>query len=344
MPRRVDRTARPARYPGPDARRRACSPIPRVARRSSWATWWIEARPRRRCWLPRWAWSKPVRPSACPATTNQALKALRGRTCRSPMASPSRSRNSRRNRRSSANGSRAFIDGLVSHYVLDDGKLVVAHAGMQEEMQGAARARCATFALYGETTGETDEFGLPVRYQLGHRLPGRRHGRLRPHARAARPSGSTTRSASTPAASSAASSPPCASRNGSSSRCRRSSTYYEPAKPFLPARRGRRPHRRQQADDDVFDVEDVLGKRIVQTRLARHVTIREENATAALEVMSRFAVDPRWLIYLPPTMSPTATSEVGTCWNTRPRRSPPSAPKGSRRSSAKRSTWGPARS
>src|SRR5207237_155840 len=29
-----------------------------------------------------------------------------------------------------------FIDDLVSHYVLDDGKLVVAHAGMKESMQG----------------------------------------------------------------------------------------------------------------------------------------------------------------------------------------------------------------
>jgi protein phosphatase len=38
------------------------------------------------------------------------------------------------------------------------------------------------------------------------------------------------------------------------------------------------------------------------------VTIREENAAAALEVMSRFAADPRWLIYLPPTMSPCETS------------------------------------
>jgi protein phosphatase len=38
------------------------------------------------------------------------------------------------------------------------------------------------------------------------------------------------------------------------------------------------------------------------------VTIREENARAALEVMSRFAADPRWLIYLPPTMSPPVTS------------------------------------
>src|SRR5205807_7767053 len=38
------------------------------------------------------------------------------------------------------------------------------------------------------------------------------------------------------------------------------------------------------------------------------VTIREANATAALEVMSRFAANPKWLIYLPPTMSPCETS------------------------------------
>jgi protein phosphatase len=55
-------------------------------------------------------------------------------------------------------------------------------------------------------------------------------------------------------------------------------------------------------------MEDVSGKRIISTRLYRSITIREENASAALEAMSRFAVDPRWLIYLPPTMSPCETS------------------------------------
>ncbi len=48
--------------------------------------------------------------------------------------------------------------------MLDDGKLVVAHAGMKEEMQGRGSGKVRDFALYGETTGETDEFGLPVRY------------------------------------------------------------------------------------------------------------------------------------------------------------------------------------
>ena len=78
--------------------------------------------------------------------------------------------------------------------------------------------------------------------------------------------------------------------------------YYAPARPFLdvePA--AERPHY-------LLDVDDVAGKRIVSTRLARKVTVREENAAGALEVMSRFAIDPRWLVYLPPTMAPTATS------------------------------------
>jgi protein phosphatase len=60
--------------------------------------------------------------------------------------------------------------------------------------------------------------------------------------------------------------------------------------------------------DDVLDLEDVTGKRLVETRLRGKVTVREENAAAALEVMSRFAANPKWLVYLPPTMSPSETS------------------------------------
>jgi protein phosphatase len=46
-----------------------------------------------------------------------------------------------------------FLDSLISHYVLDDGKLVVAHAGMKEEMQGRGSGAIRSFALFGETTG-----------------------------------------------------------------------------------------------------------------------------------------------------------------------------------------------
>lgn len=57
----------------------------------------------------------------------------------------------------------AFLEGLVSHYVLDGGRLVVAHAGLKEEMHGRTAGQVRSFAMYGETTGESDEFGLPIR-------------------------------------------------------------------------------------------------------------------------------------------------------------------------------------
>jgi protein phosphatase len=57
-----------------------------------------------------------------------------------------------------------FIDALVGHYVLDEGRLVVAHAGLPEKLQGRASGQVRAVALYGDTSGETDDYGLPVRY------------------------------------------------------------------------------------------------------------------------------------------------------------------------------------
>lgn len=59
----------------------------------------------------------------------------------------------------------------------------------------------------------------------------------------------------------------------------------------------------------VLDIADVIGKRIAATQLHHNVTIREENATAALEIMRRFAANPKWLVYLPTTMSPSETTK-----------------------------------
>jgi len=200
-----------------------------------------------------------------------------------------------------------FLDSLVSHYVLDDGKLVVAHAGMKQEMQGRGSGKVREFALYGETTGETDEFGLPVRFNWATEYRGQAmvvYG----HTPVPEPDwlnrtvnidtgcvfgGKLTalrypekEFVSVPAV----------------------RTYCEPARPFLAEEQQAPKLTAQQAHDDVLDADDVLGKRIVSTRLRGNVTIREAHATAALEVMSRFAANPKWLIYLPPTMSPCETS------------------------------------
>ena len=67
----------------------------------------------------------------------------------------------------------------------------------------------------------------------------------------------------------------------------------------------------QWEHDELLRAEDVLGKRLVETRLMGNVTIPAANSAAALEAVSRFAVEPRWLIYLPPTMSPCETAPEG---------------------------------
>jgi polynucleotide kinase-phosphatase len=200
-----------------------------------------------------------------------------------------------------------FIESLVSHLVLDAGKLVVAHAGLKESLQGRTSGKVRDFALFGETTGETDEFGLPVRFNWAAEYRGKSmvvYGHTPvPEAEWLNNTicidtgcvfgGKLTalryperELVSVPAA----------------------RIYYESVKPLLLTNVVPESMTAQQAHDDILDIEDVLGKRIVQTRLNGNVTIREENAIAAIEVISRFAANPKWLIYLPPTMSPPATT------------------------------------
>lgn len=201
---------------------------------------------------------------------------------------------------------RRFLDDLVSHYVFDQGQLVVAHAGLREEMQGRGSGAVRAFCLYGETTGESDEYGLPVRYNwaldyrgkamvvyghtavteaqwlnrtididtgcvYGGKLTGLRYPERE--------------LVSVPAL----------------------EMYCHPSRP-MKLLAPEAPAQAQHLSDDLLDIEDVTGRRVVNTRLRGNLTVQEENAIAALEVMSRFAVNPKWLIYLPPTMSPSETS------------------------------------
>ena len=203
-----------------------------------------------------------------------------------------------------------FLDGLISHYVLDDGDLVVAHAGIKSEYQGRASARVRDFCLYGETTGEKDEFGLPIRANWAADYRGTAtvvYG----HTAVVEPvwlnrtinidtgcvfGGKLTalrypekELVSVPAA----------------------RVYYEPVRPLAetdPSQETGASTEHRPAN--LLDIDDVMGKRVISTRLRGNVTVREENAAAALEVMSRFALDPRWLVYLPPTISPCETSKL----------------------------------
>jgi polynucleotide kinase-phosphatase len=68
---------------------------------------------------------------------------------------------------------KVFLDGLVSHYVLDGGRLVVAHAGLPEEFQGRTSKRVRDFALYGDADGTVGPDGLPVRWDWAAHYHGR---------------------------------------------------------------------------------------------------------------------------------------------------------------------------
>lgn len=204
------------------------------------------------------------------------------------------------------NDIKSFLDGLVSHYVLDHGRLAVAHAGVKENMQGRGAAAIRDFCLYGETTGETDEFGMPVRYNWASNYSGKAmvvYG----HTPVVRPEwfnntididtgcvfgGSLTalryperELVSVPAA----------------------REYAVPGRPIKESMSGLS---LQQEHDNVLDISDVIGKQLIATRLMKNISIREGNSAAALESMSRFGINPKWLIYLPPTMSPAATSSL----------------------------------
>jgi protein phosphatase len=56
-----------------------------------------------------------------------------------------------------------FINNLGSHYIFDEGRLVIAHAGIKENMIGRDSSAVLSFCLFGDTTGEMDELGLPIR-------------------------------------------------------------------------------------------------------------------------------------------------------------------------------------
>jgi len=201
-----------------------------------------------------------------------------------------------------------FLYNLISHYVFDNGKLVVAHAGIKEEMQGRGSGAVRTFCLYGETTGETDEFGLPVRYNWAKEYRGN----------AKVVYGHTPVTSAEWINNTIDIDTGCVF-GGKLTALRypeeelisvnAKKVYYEPLKKI---ENPDTEHKitNQQEYDDLLEIEDVTGKRIIQTRLKNNITIKEENSIAALEVMSRFAINPKWLIYLPPTMSPCKTSSL----------------------------------
>ena len=65
-----------------------------------------------------------------------------------------------------------FLEGLPSHLVLDSGNLVVAHAGLPQDLHGIDSPRARDVALFGTQTGLRDTFGLKVLADWAHAYKG----------------------------------------------------------------------------------------------------------------------------------------------------------------------------
>lgn len=194
-----------------------------------------------------------------------------------------------------------FLDSLISHYVLDDGKLVIAHAGLKQEYIGRGSGRVREFCLYGETTGEIDEYGLPVRLNWASDYRGRASIIYGHVAQKEVQSLNGT----------------CCIDTG----CvfgGKLTAYRYPEREFVSVNalqvycESVKPLELKQENNigDMLKINDYQGKLYLQTSLIANIAIQENQLAAALEVMSRFSADPHWLIYLPPTMSPCATSNL----------------------------------
>ncbi|MBO4391247.1 MAG: polynucleotide kinase-phosphatase, partial [Lachnospiraceae bacterium] len=197
----------------------------------------------------------------------------------------------------------AFIDSLVSHYVFDNGKLVIAHAGLKEDYIGRASGRVREFCLYGETTGEMDSYGLPVRLEWANDYRGKGTVVYGHVASKEVKNVNNTFCIDTGCV-----------YGGKLSAFRYPEReivdvdalkqYYEPVKPL------EEETSIDQNMGDMLTVGDFNKKMHIETSLYHSIDINDSNAAAALEIMSRYAADPHWLIYLPPTMSPCETSEM----------------------------------
>lgn len=194
---------------------------------------------------------------------------------------------------------RDFLRGLVSHYLLDDGRLVVCHAGLPAALQGRSSRTVREFCLYGDPTGRMDEYGLPERNDWAKEYHGSAfvaYGHC---------PDSETRIVNNTVCLDAG----CVF-GGSLAALR----YPEREIVSIPAQReyfpSPRPLVRKADTPPLPDAQKLLERGRLETGLGVVVIRDEERSLAALEVMGRFAVDPRWLIYLPPTMSPCETSRL----------------------------------
>lgn len=195
-----------------------------------------------------------------------------------------------------------FIDKLVGHFVLDGGRLCVVHAGIKENMQGRSSSAAREFGLYGDTTGETDEYGLPVRHEWANEY----------HGRAAVVYGHTPMLTADWLNNTLCVDTGCVF-GGALTALRypereiisvpAAKRYFEPKKPLV-ARVSQAGAPDGNVKSNGLNLDILRAGGVIKTRFRYNVAIPEEaHVVAAVEMLSSRGVDPRWLVYLPPVIA-----------------------------------------
>lgn len=195
-----------------------------------------------------------------------------------------------------------FIDGLQAHLVFDGGRLAVAHAGIQEDMILGASKEMRDFAVFGPR-GTLDEEGKSARIDWADAYRGKTsvvyghvvcdeptwHNRTICIDTGVVFGGSLT-----------------------AMRWPEKELVSVPAKQQYAVADNPPFSRKAHRDPALIDLKDVSGKKYVTTGLMDRVTVEADHMAGALEHMTRYTIDPRWLVYIPPTMSPVEASTEGT--------------------------------
>lgn len=189
-----------------------------------------------------------------------------------------------------------WLAALPSHLQLDDGKLLVAHAGLEERMHGRSGRAVRSYCLYGPTTDEPDETGLPVRLPWFYDYEGQA-AIVYGHTPVTQPAWiNRTINIDT----------------GCVFGGRLTALRY-PSNELVsvPARQvyavPSRPPDTGFSRRDHWQVPtagQLQGRHSLTTHLYGQIGIRPHQSAAALDRLSHSAADPRWLVYLPPVPVP----------------------------------------
>lgn len=193
-----------------------------------------------------------------------------------------------------------FIKELKSYYVFDNGNLVVSHAGIKEEYINRSSGKIRSFCLFGETTNEKDQYGYPVRIDWAKSYKGKPmivYGHI-PHNLPYIIN--NTYNIDTGC---------CFGNKLTALRYPERELVsvdaleeYCEHTPFV--------DEADNLNNEILNIEDYQGDLSISTELINPIIIKKKYTDSALETISRFTIDPKWLIYLPPTMSPASSSSL----------------------------------